>query len=223
MEAIILKALKELPEVVPEEMPEEDWVHRFFGDCEDVGDEEMQSLWAQILAGEVAQPGTFSKRTLGFVKQLSKKEAEKITQFFAHIWLVGDPKEPREGAYFCDEIILLNAPTKRDHNDPYVPYILRCDMTALGLSTMETVHFQQLPWKPAELKGKRAFLEFHGRLYVIENCGRMGADGIPADTLTSLGKELFGACCPDPSWEYMEACVHQYRLKDMDAPTPGEA
>jgi hypothetical protein len=54
---------------------DEDWVARFFGAVQDVSSEQMQMLWAKILAGEVMRPGSFSLRCLEAVKNLSKDEA----------------------------------------------------------------------------------------------------------------------------------------------------
>lgn len=57
-----------------------DWFVRFFEDAGKISDEDMQDLWAKVLAGEIKQPGSFSLRTLDTLKNLSKDEAE-ILQF----------------------------------------------------------------------------------------------------------------------------------------------
>jgi len=59
-EAITAQAVQEIPESVSEQPVDEDWTARFFESCEDVNDEQMRLLWARILAGEVAKPGSFS-------------------------------------------------------------------------------------------------------------------------------------------------------------------
>lgn len=64
-----------------EEPVDKDWMIRFFNSVEDISDDDMQNLWAKILAGEVKQPKSFSLRTLETLKNLSKDEAllfEKI-------------------------------------------------------------------------------------------------------------------------------------------------
>lgn len=56
IEAITLKAL---PDVKPEaktEGVEDDWIANFFDKCRLISDEQMQSLWARILAGEANSP-----------------------------------------------------------------------------------------------------------------------------------------------------------------------
>lgn len=67
-------------EQVSPEPVNEDWQNRFFSIAEDISDEEMQKLWANILAGEVKRPKSFSLRTLDVLRNLSKEEAELFTQ-----------------------------------------------------------------------------------------------------------------------------------------------
>ena len=73
---------------VPEERPDEDWVSRFFGAAKDVSSEQMQTLWGRILSGEIRRPGSFSLRTIEFVRNISKAEAELIEKIggFATFW-----------------------------------------------------------------------------------------------------------------------------------------
>lgn len=49
---------------------------RFFEDAGNISDDQIQELWAKVLAGEIKQPGSFSLRTLDVLKNLSKTEAE---------------------------------------------------------------------------------------------------------------------------------------------------
>ena len=52
-----------------------DWTARFFNDVQDVSSEEMQKLWAKVLAGEVERPENTSIKTLGILKNLDKATA----------------------------------------------------------------------------------------------------------------------------------------------------
>ena len=76
LEAIIDTARLALPEQVSSEPVDKDWTTHFFEAAKDVSDTDMQTLWARILAGEITEPGTTSRRTLEFLKTLSKAEAE---------------------------------------------------------------------------------------------------------------------------------------------------
>jgi hypothetical protein len=67
-------------EQVSDEPVNQDWVNRFFTIVEDVSDSEMQKLWAQILAGEIKRPKSYSLRTLELLRNISKEEAEAIKE-----------------------------------------------------------------------------------------------------------------------------------------------
>ena len=61
-----------------------DWFVRYYEDASKVSNEKMQKIWAGILAGEVVQPGSFSKRTLDVVRNMSASDAvcfEEISQY----------------------------------------------------------------------------------------------------------------------------------------------
>jgi uncharacterized repeat protein (TIGR03899 family) len=86
IEKIVANAVQQLPETVSKEKVDEDWTTQFFEYCQDVSNEEMQSLWAKLLAGEVALPGSYSLRTLHTVKLMRKKDADLFTKFCSYVW-----------------------------------------------------------------------------------------------------------------------------------------
>ncbi|WP_230582067.1 DUF2806 domain-containing protein [Xanthomonas arboricola] len=68
----------------PEEAVNDDWLFRWRDSASQVSSEELQNLWGRVLAGEVKSPGSYSLRTLEFIKNISKDEAEaiaKLSQF----------------------------------------------------------------------------------------------------------------------------------------------
>lgn len=88
IDEIVEKSKTFLPESVNNEQVDQDWVFNFFESCQDVGNEQMQILWAKILAGEIAQPKAFSARTIAFVKTMSKKDADLISKLCNYAWHV---------------------------------------------------------------------------------------------------------------------------------------
>lgn len=80
VESIASAAAEELSSAndVPDQAPDEDWISRFFTAAQDVSSEQMQELWGRILAGEIKRPGSFSLRTLDFVRNLTKQDAALI-------------------------------------------------------------------------------------------------------------------------------------------------
>ncbi len=83
VENITQQAFKQLESerMVSEDPVDEDWTTRFFDYAADISDEEMQLLWAKVLAGEVKQPKSYSLRTLEVLRNLSKGEAVIFLDF----------------------------------------------------------------------------------------------------------------------------------------------
>lgn len=80
VEEIVSKAKQQFApdEQVSEEPVEKDWMTRFLNIAEDVSDEDMQNIWARVLAGEIKKPKSYSLRTLEVLRNLSKEEAALI-------------------------------------------------------------------------------------------------------------------------------------------------
>ncbi len=80
IESVIGKAVLELGDKTTDSTEEvdEDWYTRFFETVEDISDEQVQSLWARILAGEVLIPRTYTYRLLSVLRNISKNELEII-------------------------------------------------------------------------------------------------------------------------------------------------
>lgn len=55
---------------------EDDWIASYMDKAKLISDEDVQLLWAKILAGEAEKPGSYSLRTLDTLKNISKKEVE---------------------------------------------------------------------------------------------------------------------------------------------------
>lgn len=80
VESITAAAAEELAgeNEVSDQPPDEDWVSRFFRAAEDVSSEQMQRLWGRILAGEILRSGSYSLKTLDFVRNLTKNDATML-------------------------------------------------------------------------------------------------------------------------------------------------
>lgn len=111
-EVNVTRALLHAEEALAEETAEpveanvdEDWLHRWRDSASQVSTEELQNLWGRLLAGEVKSPGTFSLRTLEFIRNLSKSEAEQIAlllRFVIGNMIIRDANEilAENGAHF---------------------------------------------------------------------------------------------------------------------------
>lgn len=87
IESITEKAITDLSEAARPQDMENDWVANFFDKCKLVSDEQMQALWARILAGEANSPGSYSKRTVNHLASLDKSDAELFTCLHRFCWM----------------------------------------------------------------------------------------------------------------------------------------
>ncbi len=90
IEGIIRKSLPHVKSESDPQKMDDDWIAHFFDKSRLVSDEEMQLLWAKILAEETNIPGRFSKRTLNLVSELSKEDASRFADLCRFCWTIGE-------------------------------------------------------------------------------------------------------------------------------------
>ena len=67
-----------------------DWYMRFYDIVGNISDEEMQAIWARILAGEIHRKGTYSLQLLDSLKNFTHKHAELFNRVCSHCFISGD-------------------------------------------------------------------------------------------------------------------------------------
>ncbi len=100
--------------------PDHDWTARFFNEVQDVSSEEMQTLWARVLAGEVERKGSTSIRTLQVLKNLDQVTARLFRQMVSRCVYfparcfpyVGDARLPSLGGNAASNAL-------REHGFPF--------------------------------------------------------------------------------------------------------
>ena len=113
-----------------------------------VSSEELQTLWGRALAGEIKSPGSFSLRTLEFMKNISQEEALKITKAAPFVinndFIVKDAKLlDSEGISFSFLLYLQNLG-------------ITCGVDATGLSSDPV---EQLVWWVAQKASPKVSLD----------------------------------------------------------------
>jgi len=68
-------------ENISEDSVDISWSDAFFNDAAHIFDEDLQILWGKILAGEIANPGKYSLKTLSILRTLSKKDAKLFEKY----------------------------------------------------------------------------------------------------------------------------------------------
>lgn len=73
---------------------EDDWLNVFEKYAEGASSERLRDLWSRVLAGEIRKPGAFSPKTMRYLSEVTKKEAEIFTSVAAYA--IGDliPQPP---------------------------------------------------------------------------------------------------------------------------------
>lgn len=89
IEDITSQAIPHLAERTDAEKMDDDWVTNFFDKSRIVSDNEMQGLWARVLAGEANIPGTYSKRTVNYLGDLDKADADLFSKLCGFGWAIG--------------------------------------------------------------------------------------------------------------------------------------
>ena len=178
---------------VSDEPVDEDWTTRFFDYAEDISNEEMQEIWGRILAGEVKQPNSFSLRTLEFVRNLTKGEAQTFTKaanFVISSW-----------------------------NSPFI-YKGKGDdsLTKLGLSFEEQLLLTEIGILQAETNISRRLLKseqdtnviFESGKYIIKTIKKANTPDyrIPILRFSKVGVELLSLLTTNPPENYIrEFCT----------------
>ena len=183
IQSVVSMAAEEIKDKeVQEHEIDHDWTARFFSDVQDVSSEQMQTIWARILAGEVEAPGRTSLRTLNILKNMTQKDAElfdKAAQFV-----------------ICD-IIFRDSAT--NNIDGFPSYAMFLQLESYGL-----VH--------AGASLGKIVMEEHVfadkfRIYRISEINLHADDNwkcdIPCYALTSAGRELYQFVEAHPSMGYL--------------------
>lgn len=87
----------------PDQEPDHDWTARFFSSVQDVSSEDMQTLWAKVLAGEVERPGSTSTRTLSILRDLDQATA----RLFRTLCSLASTLSHPDGSFYDSRVIAL--------------------------------------------------------------------------------------------------------------------
>lgn len=83
---IAYNELKNIPEEeISDDSVDEDWIHRWFNSVEFISSDDLKIIWGKLLAGEIKQPGSYSLRTLEFLKNISIQEAKLVQRIYPFV------------------------------------------------------------------------------------------------------------------------------------------
>ncbi len=197
LEAIVAEAAEQIQNNDANEEPvEPDWIAQFLNSCKDISNEQMQTVWAKLLAGEIAKPGTFSMRTLAVVKTLASVEADLFTRLCSMVWhrkqpIVITPE---------DSQLLVRWGIELTFND------------FVRLETCGLIKFAGVGGFciKSESDNAAVCMSYHDKIFFVS---RKVPDEFRTGPvfLTSIGQELYDIAGGQPNIKYLEEMLKLYR------------
>ena len=182
MEGIIEKALPGLGDNANPEAMENDWIMNFFDKCRMVSDNDMQQIWARILAGEANNPGSFSRRTVNLVADLDKRDAELFRNLCGFAWTTSGATP-----------LVFDA--RGDiYNRSGITFDSLGQLESLGL-----IHFDSLAGFQIVNSHKQASVSYYGKEIILKFPNDSDRNlSIGTTILTRAGQELAPMCGSTP-------------------------
>ena len=170
---------------VPNHEPDPDWTARFFNEVQDVSSDDMQKIWAKILAGEVESPGRTSLRTLDTLRSMTKRDAVMFIDICNFVM-------NHDFVFYNDSVKGFEA-----LNYGKLLHLQDCGLINVGPNL---VH--QFTWGTTE----EILLAYHnGALIVTKTADSKKELKIPDILLTTAGKELSRFVQSTLHMEYLQA------------------
>ena len=167
-------------------------------------DEERRIWWANLLAGEIRQPETYSLRTLAVMDLLSTKEARLFTKLCDYVW---NPQNP---------VLILPRETSALWKPSFPDGVLLESASLVKLNGVTGFN-----WGPTETNavGKAASatprsitMVFGGNVYLVHGreekqarlrCGQLA--------LTDVGKEIYRIARPTHPQLYLDEILEEWQ------------
>jgi len=204
MESITRKAIPQLDENAQPEKLEEDWIMNFFDKCRLVSDEQMQDLWAKVLAGEANSPGKFSKRTVNSLSSLDKRDAILFTKLCGFAW------------YLDDVVPLVYSTEDSIYSQLGFPFHSLMHLDAIGLLSFEPLAGYRKTHLPKTVR-----VHYHGTPINIQFQNDQDNElAIGKVLLSQTGQELARVCGSEPIPGFLEYILDHWANKGLVLSSP---
>jgi hypothetical protein len=195
IETIIRKAIPAVEEDATPENIETDWITNFFDKCRLISDDEMQTLWSKVLAGEANSPRLYSKRTVNALASLDKRDAELFRNLCSFV-----------GVIDREIIPLVYELTNKVYNDADIHFGSIMHLSSIGLVSFESFGFTRTD-VPHTMRvyyyDNELVIEFPQVEHNIFQAGCV--------LLTSTGRELAPICGSDAREGFVEYVIERWR------------
>ena len=193
MEEVTRKALPLVTEDASPSDMDTDWIKNFFAKCRGISDDDMQDLWARILAGEANRPGSFSRKTVNLMEDMSKDEAALFVRLCSFEW--------QFGPVIVDPVIFNIEEDICARQD--IDFMALTQLANLGL-----VHFTGMALKRDNLPGKHIIYYYNRRLELTFSNQKPRSLSTGIVVYTEAGRQISKICNTKPLngfYEYASA------------------
>lgn len=181
-------AVQELEQDPPKEDAKEplsdDWMAFFKGKVDALGTDDVRVLFSKVLAGEVRQPGSFSKKTLSVLAELDQPTAQLFERFCNMTAVLADA-----------DFRIIEPPDGDGLEELGFPFSAIAALADAGLTGSEPSYGSESDFKQAsfEIAGTKFNLTAEGRTEDLELHG---------PSLSTSGRQLRSivALKPDPAY-----------------------
>jgi hypothetical protein len=205
IENITRKAIEQLADTAFPNDIDDDWITNFFDKSRIISDQDMQNLWSKVLAEEANKSGSFSRRTVNFLADLDRLEAEKFAKLCRFSWNIGS------------EIPLVTNASDAIYSSNGVTFQLINELEGIGLVT-----FQDRGYMRSISPGPFSISYFDSAVS-FEN----EADGVSIRVgqvlFTKVGAELARLCMVEPVAGFLEHVMNFWKGKNPILERAGEA
>jgi len=184
MESILKKAIPEFSEKAINNSVDDDWIVHFFERSRLTSDDDMQQIWARVLAGEANDPGSFSKRTVNLLAEIDKADAEMFTRMASFCWTLLEI-EPQPLIFNIKDAVYAK------HG---VSFESLSHLDSIGLVRFDSLRGYSV--EDSEESGAW-IISYCGRHYTVDFIdGSQRKLPVGCVLLTQQGKELMRVCAP---------------------------
>jgi hypothetical protein len=175
-----------------------DWFVRWRDCAEKVSSEELQRLWAKALAGEIASPGSYSLRTLEFIKNISQAEAHEISKLAPYVMNSGSVYKVN-----CIEEAGINFNFLLEMEDLGVLSGVKGGGLNLSLASRKGESFEHA-------------LFYNNQVLLIKHDDVTKKAEFPCYKVTNLGREVLGLGVFPMNNKYLEQIGHEAKKQGFE-------
>lgn len=183
----------------PKEKINEDWLYRWREAAGQVSGEELQNMWGRLLAGEVKSPGSFSLRTLDFLRNISTEEAEKIAKL-SH--------------YQINGVIVREASDILEEDNISFGYLL--EMQQIGIISGAEAMGITSSWFSTEKERFFSIFLSNGKAVIVTHQDPAMEVKISIYKITTIGQQIFNLCPNEPHYKYLRKFASILKSKGFE-------